>query len=139
MHKSKTRNSFNTSYQQGGAQPHPRKQGSSWVTFSWEDKYHHSKCPPLPFFLLLPSFYCWAWCHVLWNIHSSVWSPVLAVFPPILLCTPSLLAGRTTWEVENFLILCKPCSAETKMLVCYHHYFNQKSKIQHHTSLHEEN
>lgn len=41
--QSKARNSFTTSHRQAEVHPLPWKQGSSYLTLSWEDKCHHSK------------------------------------------------------------------------------------------------
>lgn len=39
---------------------------SSHITVTWECKNHHSK-HPLP--ASLPSFYCWAKCHLFWEVE----------------------------------------------------------------------
>ena len=61
------------------------------------------------------------------------------VLSPQLLLHPQLPSGRAEQQAEKFLGLCKYCSATTKISVCYHHSFHQKSKIQHHMSIHKEN
>jgi len=58
-------------------------------------------------------------------------SAVLAVSPPRLLCTPSLLLGRAVWEAEKPLTESKHYLATTKPSVCYQHYSHPKSKTQH--------
>lgn len=72
-----------------------------------ESRAHQSKektnaitpnIPPLP---SLPSFYCKAWHHILWEISlSSFWLAVLAAFHPSFLCThsSSLTCLREKWE-----------------------------------------
>lgn len=54
----------------------------------------------------------------------------LAVSPPIILPTPSLLAEGAEWE-KTKLTLCKYCSVLTKMLVCHQQGFSHKYKAQH--------
>lgn len=59
--------------------------------------------PPLP---SLPSFYCKAWHHILWEISlSSFWLAVLAAFHPSFLCThsSSLTCLREKWEGSLWL------------------------------------
>lgn len=64
---------------------------------------------------------------------------VQGMSPPNFLCITNLLAGRTAWESEKSLSLCKYSSVTTKASVYYHHYFNQNSKTQNRMSLCEEN
>jgi len=79
----------------------------SRVTVTWENKLRNSKCPnvpPAPSFS--PSFICWAWHHMVWNIPSVRWASCPG-------CTPSQLlmhsppshwqASMTSWKVFDYL------------------------------------
>lgn len=90
--------------------------------------HHNSKCPP--FLLLPPAFYCWAQCHMIWNIPLVSWNRLSHLFLPLsgLLYTLSILAVGTAWEAEKALVLCKHCSAISKASVCCQHLFSSQSK-----------
>lgn len=62
------------------------------------------------------------------SIWASCCSSVLSQF----LVDSSLLAGNGDWETEKTLMLCKPCSAAAKTLMCYQHCSTHKTKTQHH-------
>lgn len=62
------------------------------------------------------------------SIWASCCSSVLSQF----LVDSSLLAGNADWETEKTLMLCKPCSAAAKTLMCYQHCSTHKTKTQHH-------
>lgn len=53
--------------------------------------------------------------------------------------SPSLPAAEVECKIENVSSLCKHCSAAAKMLVCYQHSFNHKSKAQQHVGCYEYN
>lgn len=69
----------------------------------------------------------------------SVWTSCCSSILSQFLVDPSLLAGNAEWETENTLMLCKPCSAAAKTLMCYQYYFTHKSKSQHHVGSFEGN
>lgn len=125
--QSTARNSFTPSHWQADVQLPPGKKGSLHIMVSWEDKCHLSKCPPK---LSYPSFYCWAWCHMMCNIPLVSLGQLYWLSPPSFLCNPSLLAGRAAWEAEKPLALCKHCPEAIKTSVCYHLYLHQKSQMQ---------
>lgn len=55
-----------------------------------------------------------------------------AVSPPSLLPTSTLFTRAAEWETENILTLYNHCLATAKTLVHYQHFFDHKSKTQHH-------
>lgn len=85
----------------------------SHMTVTWENKCHHSKHPPLP--PPSPYFIDWAWCQMVWNVpFDQLGSPLLAVSPPILPCTPSFLSSMAVGKAEKVSDLCEPSWAITK-------------------------
>lgn len=62
----------------------------------------------------------------------GVWSAVLVLYPPTSLCS----LGPSHWQDSTRKLKfpwLQHCSATTKLLVCYQHYFSPKAKTQHHT------
>lgn len=79
-----------------------------------------------------------------YNTGISLWSfcQLSLLCPLPTPCPPQLHAGRAMGEPEISLVLYKHCFATTEKisaLVCYHPYFHNKSKIQHHMNLYKEN
>ena len=56
-------------------------------------KHHNSECPPL--LSSSPSFICWAWHHMVWNIPWVSWGQLFWLCPLPTSCAPpaSLLVG----------------------------------------------
>lgn len=89
---------------------------SSWMV-TWEGKYCHSKHPDSLFFP-----------HCVVTLHSdhktigsriTLWSAEVSCpgsFPPLSLCSPSLLPGGVVPEAGKSLMLWKSCSAIRKHL-----------------------
>lgn len=140
----RTRNSITTSHQQAGVQPLSGKQGSSHVTVSFEDKYHHTKCCVVPqplhsFLLLYPSFIAGHNTALMWdislvNLGQLSWLCPLADpgAPPA-----SLLAGQCK-NLKSPWLHVSTALQQLKILVCYDHYFHQQSKTYYHISLYKE-
>lgn len=68
----------------------------------------------------VPQFYCWAWCHMAWNISLTSWGQLswLSPFP-----ASFLLTRMAEWETENVLTLCNQCSTKAKTLMYDQPYF----------------
>lgn len=88
----------------------------------------------------LPSFYCWAWHHVVWNIPLASLGQLSRLCPSQLLVhpQPSSLAGWCETLNSPWLSV-STAQQQRKTSVCYQHYFPPKSKTWHHTSYYEEN
>lgn len=67
-----------------------------------------------------------------------VWVMCLFGSPLYLLCTPNLFSGRTGWETNKALVLCRHYSVTATTSVHYQYCFGQKSKPQDHMSCYEE-
>lgn len=80
----------------------------------------------------LPSFYCWAWCYMVRNTvlvslgQLTQLCPLPASCPP----PPYLLGQRSEKQRTSWLY--SHCLATAKTLVHYQHFFDHKSKTQHH-------
>lgn len=74
----------------------------------------------------VPHFNCWVTRHVVWNIPLASLG-MLSWFcsHPSCLYTPSALTGRTAWEAEKSLALCKNCSTAAETLLYYPHFVSQ--------------
>lgn len=72
------------------------------------------ECSPIP--SSPPSFTCWAWCEIVWDIPQVGWVRCPSCVPSWLLCTPSLLTDGVGWEAIKDLTLCNLCSAVMKTL-----------------------
>lgn len=70
----------------------------------------------------------------LWPVWVSC--PFLCLLPAT--CAPPASSLVVQHETKKYLMLCEHCCATTENLMCYHHYFHQKFKTQHHTSLYKE-
>ena len=120
--QNKIMNSFTASHWQADVQPSPVKQGSITRNSCLGSQTPSLRRLPLP--PSSPTLYAEhdaIWC------GTSLWSAVLTVSPPNFLCTLSLLAGGAAWETEEALNLCKHCSAITKILVCYQHWYTDRT------------
>lgn len=85
----------------------------------------------LPSEKLKPPFHCyyWSWHYIAWDIplvSLSCLCPLPALYAP-----PNYLLGRENWE-KKVPVLYKHCFIRATMLVCHHHCFSHKPKIQHH-------
>jgi len=88
------------------------------VTVTWEAKRHSSEC--LPFLLLSSSFYCWVWCHMVWNTPLVSWGQLSQLCPLPAVCGPPAysLAGQH----KQAFMMCKH-SLAISTSVCYQHCF----------------
>lgn len=86
--QTKTRNLFSPLHWLAGLYHSQESRALSHIMLTWEDKLHHSKCPPSP---SSPSSICWAWHHGLAYPCGYLGSAVLIVSLDIFMCTPSLL------------------------------------------------
>ena len=108
----------------------------SQVTVTWEDKRLHSECPPFPSF---PGFiFLNKTLYGMEYLFGQLWPAVPPVSPPNFLCTCSLAAGGAAWKTEKASMLCKHCSAISKISLFYQHCFCHKCKGQRHTGCCEE-
>lgn len=78
-------------------------------------------CSVLPHLL-----YFWAWQYKAWNLSLARLDPLPACGFSHHLCTLNVIIGM--WGTEKALMLCKHCSATTKILVCCQCDFGQKSQ-----------
>lgn len=100
----------------------PESKVSSYITVTWQD--NNSKFTS--FLLLPPAFFTEiSWC------GTSLWSAVLAVSHPDLMCTHSP-RWWGAWQVEKALMLCMGCSAtaETFLLSTLFWWQIQNSTLQ---------
>ena len=105
---------------------HPQEsRAPSCVMVTWEDKHHRSEHPPLSFF---PSFICWAWCHMVWNIPLVSWGQLSRLCPLPASCAPPASSLVGWGEEQKRPWLCKHCSAVTKTSLCYQHCFSTNPK-----------
>lgn len=68
---------------------HFQESRASYVMITWKYKCHiskHSPHPPFP--PSLPSFFCWAWHHIVQNITLFGWGQLSWLFPPHAACVP---------------------------------------------------
>ena len=76
-----------------------------------------------------PSFICWAWHHMVWNIPLVSWGQLSQLCPlPKLLVHPQPAHWWGGVRAEKALALCKHCSAITKTSLCYQHCFSTTPK-----------
>lgn len=96
------------------------------------------QAPPLPIILCLQLLLLRMMLYGMGYPFGHLESAVLVPSPPSSSWTFNLLTIRTVWEAEMCLALYNYCSATTRTSRCYHHFFHQKSKTLHQTSLCEE-
>lgn len=96
---------------------------------SWEDKWHHSKCPPPLAPFLPPSFYCWA--------HYMVQNVPLVILGQLSWLHPLPTSGATPasslaqqWEKQKSSWLTVRTALQQLKHRCYQHS-HPKSKTQH--------
>ena len=87
-----------------------------WITVTWEDKCHHSEHPPLPFYS--PSFTCWAWCHMVWDIPLVSWGQLSQLYFLPYSCAPPAYSLVSWYEKQKRPWLCGSTAQQYRKHPC---------------------